>query len=261
MRLALPLSLAVLFACGCTTPGHAPDATCTPADCASTCASPDAQLPPGVTADDLVLNEREWAIFGDELRDFRLGVQPWDERGVGVCGGAQCEEFLGLTPGLLPPGRWRIRANLRVPALGQHTWRVSYRETCELTLGAGTATTSTTTEDNVQQVEVTWQSETRGALLDALTLIPSPDPKAHRLCGWDLTASGPGGATRRWEGAYEVASEAEARAAAAKGSTPAPATDPAAPTPEPSSTPPESVGAPAPRPPRDAQVPEAPPAP
>lgn len=247
MRLAPSLTLAALVACGGAPPGRAPDPTCDAEACAPACAPHDAPMPPGLTPDALVLSEREWAIFGEEIRDYRLGIQPWDDHGVGVCGGAQCETFLGLTPGLLPPGNWRVRANLRVPTLGQHTWRVFFRETCEMVLGAGTPTPSTTTEDHVQQFEVSWQSETRGALLDALTLIPSPDPKAHRLCGWDITATGPGGAMRRWEGAYEVASEAEVQAAA-RASTP----------PEGAPVPPPAPPEPTPRPPRDAQVPEAP---
>jgi hypothetical protein len=245
MRLVPSFTLPMLVACAGApaTPEEACDARA--------CAPTEPALPPDLNADQLTLSEREWELFGPALQDLRLGARPWDDHGIGVCGGAACETFLGLTPDLLPPGKWRLLANLRLPALGRHPWSVTFRQTCEMTRNPGTPEASTTTEDTVQTYEVVWQSETRGALLDPLVLIPSPDPVVHRLCGWDLTASSTPGTTRRWEGAYEVAHIGEVAAAARR----APAPDQA--PPEPANAPPSPV----PQRPRDAQVPEAPPAP
>ncbi|MEL6350123.1 MAG: hypothetical protein AAFV53_43890, partial [Myxococcota bacterium] len=100
-----------------------------PADC-PVCPEPTVAGP--------TLTDFETQLVDPMLEDIRAGVRPWDDQSVGICSRdgkkRECVEFLGASPGELPPGQYMVSAILRVPDVGpEGTWNVTLNVDCTTT--------------------------------------------------------------------------------------------------------------------------------
>ncbi|MCA9489958.1 MAG: hypothetical protein KC621_08545, partial [Myxococcales bacterium] len=126
--------LLFLLACGAPT-----TAECGPAECAAVCEQSPAPAPASdpVTegkagkqgkAGGQKMTSFEHQLLDEVLDDVRAGVRPWDDQSVGVCAGKkECTTFLGLDAGELGKGDYMVKAELRVPQIGEKgTWKVEF---------------------------------------------------------------------------------------------------------------------------------------
>lgn len=149
-----------------------------PADC-PTCAPCPATL-----------EDWERDALGENLRDIRLGVRPFDREGsFGVCQGkAECDHFVGAEAGELPPGDHMIIAELAVPEAGQD-WGAVFEITCQVVTTAGLETVV----DHTKPYELVHTGPRRGYMLKPLWRIQSPHPQGSRDCSYSLTSVRPDG--------------------------------------------------------------------
>lgn len=166
--------LVLLAACG------PKSVECGPVACAEVCA---AQQGEGLAA----ASAFEASLLEPLLDDVRAGVQPWGEEGIGLCrGGRTCEAYLGMEPGELAPGDYVLRAELRVPDVGERgTWRVDFDTECTSSGGAPQRYTRT--------YEVIAPGGDRPYRLGALRRITSPSADGPTSCTFRLTAPHPDG--------------------------------------------------------------------
>ncbi len=167
------------------------------ADCATTSSSSQ-----GSTAG---LTSFEQGLVGPLLSDVREGVQPYNEQSIGICKGQgrDCAEFLGGSAEDLPPGEYMMRAELKVPRVGDKgTWRVKIEAECTTTRkterGETTSTSTTSKEYDVQ-----YAGTERGSRLSPLYTIRSPDPSGEKHCNYKLTSLHPDHPTE-WTGSWSV---------------------------------------------------------
>ena len=156
---------------GCLT-GGAP--VCGPEECADLCA-----------ADGGPATAFEESLIDPLLAEIRAGVTPHGDQGLGICRGDRtCDAFLGLDPGELPAGQYRLQAELDVPRAGERgTWTVRFDLTCE---GAKPRTYNRT-------YEVIAPGGDRPYRIPALQRITSPHPDGPSTCSWTLTGPHPDG--------------------------------------------------------------------
>jgi hypothetical protein len=135
----------------------------------------------------------------------RAGVQPWSEQGIGICKGQgrECEEFLGMSAEELPPGEYMLRAEFKVPRVGEKgTWQVRFESQCTTTRrnarGESTTTSSTSKEYDLQ-----YAGTERGSRLSPLQTIRSPDPSGEKNCAYTLTSLHPD-KPMVWKGSWSV---------------------------------------------------------
>jgi hypothetical protein len=261
MKRTLP-ALLLLTACGAQAP------TCDDAAaCAATCPPPPPAMQMGVIPSQVpgegnipvVLDAREWEVFGAEIQAMRAGARPAFENAIGVTGGNDASIRLGPSPGLLPKGTWRIRADFALPPIPSASYATTFLATCKVDTGA-----ANDHAEKVEQVAKTfqlrWESPSTPVSLDGLLPVTSPDPVGHRRCAWKLEVQNPRELTV-WEGRFEVPSIDEDRAAgragaaAPTGDAPpaapaegAPATPEGAPASPPAPPAPPTPPAPAPQP-------------
>ncbi|MBN2799419.1 MAG: hypothetical protein JXX28_09755 [Deltaproteobacteria bacterium] len=195
MRILITLWAAALLS-GC---GSAPGA-CGEAECASICAGKDA-APAGTAATAAkagaatTLTPFEKSLVQPMLDDIREGVRPWEEGGVGICEGQgkTCDRFLGMEAGELPEGKYMVRADVRVPKVGEvGTWKLKLDTECVTTKKTANGET-TSTSNNSREYDVRYAGEDRGYRLSPLYTIDSPSKGGARACTWKLTAPHPDG--------------------------------------------------------------------
>ncbi len=141
------------------------------------------------------LTDFERTLIAPLLDEIRQGVRPFDEHGFGICQGVgkRCEQYLGTDVGELPPGKYMVRAELKVPNIGPRgTWKVRFETECETTSTQGdkvhTTRTSSTKEYNVVHV-----GPSRGYRLSPLRVIDSPMTGGTQRCTARLVALHPDG--------------------------------------------------------------------
>jgi hypothetical protein len=164
-----------------------------------------ALVAPAPDGESLKVTSFERSLLDPALDDLRQGVRPLDDKAFGVCSstGKECTEFLGATPGELPPGKYLVKADLAVPRLGhQGTWTVTFEVKCTTTSVSGTSTT-TATSTHSHSYEVAHSAQERGYRLVPLYTIESPAKHGSRACSYTLTAPHPDGA-KTYAGAWSV---------------------------------------------------------
>jgi hypothetical protein len=144
-------------------------------------------------------SEFEDLLVAATLDDVRAGVRPWGDDALGVCvGKKECKEFLGTDAGQLAAGDHLVKAELRVPAVGEKgTWKVRFETEC----------TSEGAEPVVsryaREYDVTYAGPDRGFRLMPLRMIESPSKDGAQSCRWTLTAPHPQG-DASWSGSWSV---------------------------------------------------------
>lgn len=194
--------IAALTACG------AP-AECGPEQCAEHCerAAPStpavaASVAAPAPAKASGLTDFEKQHVDPILADLRAGVRPWDDASVGICTGQgrECDAFVGTDPQNLPPGKYMLRGEFRVPKVGE--WKVKLDTECTLTKRTDKGETSTTSSRS-KEYDVHYISEERGSRLSPLYNIESPNPHGEQRCTWTLTAPHPDG-DKVYSGSWSV---------------------------------------------------------
>jgi hypothetical protein len=172
--------------------GGSTGAVSTP-DCAASPASPAG------------LTSFEEGLVGPMISDVRAGVQPWNEQSIGICKGQgrDCEEFLGASVEDLPPGEYMMRAELKVPRLGDKgIWRVRFETQCTTTRKTERGE-STTTNSSSKEYDVQFAGTERGSRLSPLFTIRSPDASGEKHCTYKLTSLHPDKPSE-WTGSWTV---------------------------------------------------------
>lgn len=186
-----------LVGCG----DNAPTAESCGAICdAAVKAALEAQAPKGVA-----LTTFEASILSSALEQVRLGVQPWDEHGIGICKGQgkDCEEWIGTDAGVLPAGEYMLRADLRVPNVGPRgTWKINVSTTCKTTLVKGGQSRSSDNNRNIDY-DVAYAGDTRGYRLSPLIKLTSPSDRGTEECQWTITAPH-GDGNKVWSGSWTL---------------------------------------------------------
>ncbi len=151
------------------------------------------------------LTSFEEGLVGPLLSDVRAGVQPWSDQSIGICKGQgrDCEEFLGSSAEELPPGEYMMRAELKVPRVGDKgTWKVKFEAQCTTTRKTERGET-TTTNSTSKEYEVQYAGTERGSRLSPLYTIRSPDPSGDKHCTYKLTSLHPD-MPSEWTGSWSV---------------------------------------------------------
>lgn len=164
----------------------------------SNCATPSGSGASG-------LSTFEEGLVGPLLADVRAGVQPWSDQSIGICKGQgrDCEEFLGTSAEELPPGEYMMRAELKVPRVGDKgTWKVKFEAQCTTTRKTERGET-TTTSSTSKEYEVQFAGTERGSRLSPLYTIRSPDPSGEKHCTYKITSLHPDRPTE-WTGTWSV---------------------------------------------------------
>lgn len=198
MRLIL---LPALLLAGCPT-----QTECGPAECAAICDAAASVAPTDAPAPEPTggtrLSEYEAELVAPILEDVRAGVRPFDEEGIGICRGKrECEEYLGMEVGELPPGEYMLQADVRVPRSGEG-WKVELTTECE-TVRTTASGESRTTSDYSRSYDVRYAGEQRGYRLRPLRTIQSPNPGGAQSCTWTITAPHPSG-DKVYSGSWSV---------------------------------------------------------
>jgi len=208
-RSALALAAVSALACGKspapspTPPAPAPQAVAAPIPAAPPSA-PAPAVAVAVAGDGLRVTSFERSLLDPLLEDLRKGVRPVDDKALGLCSssGKDCTEFLGAAPGELPAGKYVVKADLKVPRLGDKgTWTVAFEVKCTTTTSGTTTTTSTNVYNRT--FEVSHSTQERGYRLMPLYAIESPSKGGSRRCDYTITAPHPDGA-RVHSGSWSV---------------------------------------------------------
>lgn len=170
---------------------------CGPAECAAVCPpapDPTAQEPGGpspTVAPEPAASAFEQAFVAPLFDEVRAGVRPWDEQAVGVCEGKKdCGTFLGTNPGQLPKGDYVVKAELRVPPIGDKgTWKVRFQTECRTPKAGGEPVVQTYD----RTYDVWYVGPDRGLRLTPLRTIESPAKGGPQTCTFTLTALHPAG--------------------------------------------------------------------
>ena len=137
----------------------------------------------------------EQSIVGPALADIREGIRAWDEQSVGIClregSSRDCIEYLGESPGELPPGTYMVYAQLRVPDAGENgTWKVTINVDCTTTRTTDNGS-STFTNNYSKSYGVQYINEERGSRLSPLYKIDSPNDSGRKECTYSLEYAHP----------------------------------------------------------------------
>jgi hypothetical protein len=135
----------------------------------------------------------EQSLVGPVIDDVRGGIRAWNDQSVGICKGSgrECEEFVGRDAPNLLPGEYMVRAELRVPKLGEKgTWKVRFDTECTTTKKTASGESSTTNQTS-KEYEVQWAGEEHGSRLSPLHRIKSPHPSGAQSCTWKVTGLHP----------------------------------------------------------------------
>jgi hypothetical protein len=162
-------------------------ATCGPAECASVCASSGSGAPAGPT-----LTAFEAQVMGAALDDVRLGIRPWDDKSVGICKGQDrnCDEYLGTSVDVLPEGEYMLRAEMRVPKVGDKgVWRLHLKTECTTTRTGPNGTSSSTNANERDYDEMVYAGEEHGSRISPMYRITSPNSSGAQECTWTLTSN------------------------------------------------------------------------
>lgn len=170
-----------------------------PTDCPTCPTCPDAAAGTTGTATQLAPWEAE--ILAPALDELRAGVSTAGEQPFGVCEGKRdCDRYLDASPGLLDPGSYFVRAELKVPSVGEG-WKASFAVTCTSSDARGN--TSEQKHDKIYDIKYTGKDRTYR--LQPLWKIQSPHPGGARSCDYSLTPIRPDGETgETWTGHYET---------------------------------------------------------
>lgn len=178
--------------------------TCGQAECASVCASAAAATPPSAG---VALSAYEQQVLAAAIDDVRQGVRPWNEQSIGLCKGQDrdCAEFLGTTiADPLPPGEYMLRAEVRVPKVGEKgTWKMHLKTECTTTRASGTSQTTSTNANERDYDELQYAGEEHGLRVSPMFRITSPNPTGAQACTWTLTTTNPDH-PMTWSGAWSV---------------------------------------------------------
>ena len=129
------------------------------------------------------------------------GLQPFGEKGFGVCEGRErsCENFLGSDNQQLEPGEYVVRAEVAVPELGEG-WKAQFKISCETTRANGKVTPYS--HERTYEVKHIARDD-RGYTLHPLWTIQSPHKQGARTCKYELVPLRPdGSAGAPWTGTY-----------------------------------------------------------
>lgn len=211
MRFAtMVMGLAGVSLLGCTGGGTV---ECGAEECAAFCEDQAAAMtdPAGAAADPapeptggVALTDFEEDMISPHLEDIRGGVRPFDDEGIGICRGERkCDEYLGREVGELPPGDYIVKAELRVPKVGEE-WTVEFQTECETVRKTESGETRSTSE-NSRTYDVRYAGEQRGYRLMPLRTIESPSRGGSRECSWKLIAPHPDG-DKVYEGSWSTPS-------------------------------------------------------
>jgi len=196
------LATLILTACG-------GNSTPAPADPAPTPA-------PAVEAkSDGQLTEFEETIVGPILEEVRTGVTAFGENSVGICQGSgrDCEQFMGLDAGELPPGKYMLRGEFLVPRYGeQGTWKVNVKWNCKITNVSAQGKVTENEIGNEREHKLVYAGKRNGYRLSPLLTIQSPD-RAKRDCTWEMTFLHPD-SPKTLTGSWSIPAEQKADAPA-----------------------------------------------
>ncbi len=133
-------------------------------------------------------------LFKPLLADVRSGVRPFTDQGIGICKGERaCDEWVGTDVGELPPGKYIVKAELRVPDVGEPgTWKVTFDTECTTTKTTSNGESSSTSNSS-RGYDVRYAGADRGYRLMPLRTIESPSKGGKRACTWKITAPHPDG--------------------------------------------------------------------
>jgi len=143
----------------------------------------------------------EAALLQPTLEELRQGVRTWGEMPFGVCSGKRdCEEYLGAEPGLLAPGNFFVRTELKAPAVGEE-WAVTFHIDCTTSDAKG----KESSQEHEKTYTVKHTGKERGFRLQPLWTIQSPHPSGARSCSFTLTPLRTDGvAGEPWKGSYKT---------------------------------------------------------
>lgn len=230
MRTSLLLTL-LLAGCQQTTPTCDDEAACG-ALCPAVSGGRLATAPGGELFE---LSEAEWAVFGPDLTAFREGPKPAFENAIGLASGPNAEQRLPSEAGVVPPGRWRLRADLLVPRFGGLAWTAEARQTCVTVVGADDDAGEARSQGQETR-EVSWESPVRPTTWDGLFPIESPSATGRQRCAWEILFKH--GVQRvTYKGRYEVPALDPKSAAQAPTHTGPPPSDAQPPTGQPPAPP------------------------
>jgi hypothetical protein len=193
------LGALAVSACSASTPECGDEA------CAEICAKAvaDAAVPdPG----SLSVSPFEKDLLDPILEAVRQGVQPVNDEAIGICRGRQtCEEYLGLEVGELPPGVYMIRAELRVPDVGERgTWNVDFSTEC-VSIREGAKADQQTRHPYERSYDVVHSpAKDRGFRLQPMQTIQSPSKYGARECTWKFVIPRASGEDEVFSGSWSV---------------------------------------------------------
>ena len=205
MRLA-SLALALGFLLTACPAAECPETTCGETECSEVCAAQTAGDDQGTAPADLKLSTFEAEMLAPVVEDVRAGVRPFAETSIGICKGKkECEEYLGMDVGELPPGNYIVTAELRVPDIGPpKTWKIDFVTECETT----TKTDAISKNDHTRNYDVRYAGTERGYRLSPLRTVESPSKGGARSCKFKLVAPHPDG-DKVYEGSWSTPAETE----------------------------------------------------
>lgn len=170
-----------------------------PADCPPCPEAGDAATPAAPAAPKAVsgLTAFEQELLNEKISDIRAGVRPFADDSVGICkvdpsDPKACAEYLGREVSELPPGKYILRAEMRVPNAGEAgTWKVKFDTECTTTRVTSSGE-NTSTSTNSRDYDVRYAGEERGYRM-TLYNIESPNQGGARTCDWKLIGVHPDG--------------------------------------------------------------------
>lgn len=194
----IALGLSMLSACG------GGSATCGEAECAPICEKTAGETTEAAGTASTKLTTFEDGLLAPVVEDVRAGVRSFDEQGIGICRGTkECEEFLGSDVGELPPGDYMVKAELRVPKIGEPgTWSITFDTSCDAIRKTESGET-TSTSNSSRSYDVRYAGEQRGYRLMPLRTIESPSKGGARKCTYTITAPHPDG-DKVYKGSWET---------------------------------------------------------
>jgi len=140
-------------------------------------------------------------LLAPAIEELRLGLQTWGDQPFGVCEGKRdCDTYLGDKPGLLKPGSFFVRAELKAPSVGEG-WKASFSVACSSTDARG----NTSEQNHDKTYDIKYTGKERAYRLQPLWKVQSPHPGGARTCDYSLTPIRPDGeAGEAWTGHYET---------------------------------------------------------
>ncbi len=181
------LLLLLMMACTSQTPTSCPECPVCP------------EQPPAA-AGASQLADWEATLLSPAIEELRQGMQTWGEQPFGVCEGKRdCDTYKGATPGLLEPGSFFVRAEVKAPSVGEG-WQASFAVKCTSTDARG----NSSEQDHEKTYDIKYTGKERAYRLQPLWKIQSPHPGGARSCDYSLTPIRPDGeAGEPWTGHYE----------------------------------------------------------